>query len=55
MNRTKYGSFVIDHPLNGEYTCSLGCNYLLLIDNNPRAKLELLADIVIAEIKKLDS
>lgn len=54
-NRQKYGSFVIDHTLNGEYVCSLGCNGLLLIDNNPRAILSLLADITIYEIKKLDS
>lgn len=54
MNRQKYGSFVIDHTLNGEYTCSLKCNDSLLIDNNPRAILCLLADIVSYEIKHFE-
>jgi len=53
-NRQKYGSFFIDHTLNGEYVCSLDCNSALLIDNNPRAILSLLADIVIYEINRFD-
>lgn len=52
MNRQKYGSYIVDHTLNGEYTCSLGCNSALLIDNNPRAILLLLADIVTYEIQR---
>lgn len=52
MNRQKYGSFIVDHTLNGEYTCSLDCNSALLIDNNPRAILFLLADIVTYELKR---
>lgn len=50
-NRQKYGAFVIDHTLNGEYTCSLDCNSALLIDNKPREILMLLADIITYEIK----
>lgn len=53
-NRQKYGSFFIDHTLNGEYVCSLECNSALLIDNKPREILSLLADIVIYEIKRFD-
>ena len=51
-NRKKYGSFFIDHSLNGEYVCSLACNSSCNIGNNPGKVLELLADIVIYEIRK---
>ena len=51
-NREKYGSFFIDHFLNGEYVCSLACNSSCNIGNNPGKVLELLADIVIYEIRK---
>ncbi len=34
-NREKYGAFVIDHPLNIGYTCSLRCNAALDISKNP--------------------
>lgn len=51
-NRKKYGSFFIDHFLNGEYVCSLACNSSCNIGNNPGKVLELLADIVIYEIRK---
>lgn len=54
MNRQKYGSFIIDHTLNGEYVCSLECNSALLIDNKPREILMLLADIITYEIKHFD-
>jgi hypothetical protein len=54
MNRAKFGSFIIDHTLNGDYTCSLECNGRLLIDNKPRQILMLLADIVMDEIKNFD-
>ena len=33
-NREKYGAFVIDHPLNIGYTCSLKCNGALDISRN---------------------
>ena len=51
-NRAKYGSFFIDHTLNGEYVCSLGCNQKMNIGQNPGKCLALLADIIIYEIKK---
>ena len=53
-SRSRYGSFIVDHTLNGEYTCSLSCNSALLIDNKPREILMLLADIVMYEMKRLD-
>ena len=53
-NRSKYGSFIIDHTLNGEYCCSLDCNSAMLIDNKPREILMLLADIVTYEINHFD-
>lgn len=34
-NRAKYGSFVIDHPLNIAIVCSLACNQSCNIGNNP--------------------
>lgn len=54
-NRAKYGAFIVDHTLNGEYCCSLKCNAGVLIDNNPRAILLLLADIVTYEIKRFSN
>ena len=53
-NRAKYGSFFIDHTLNGEYVCSLKCNDALLIDNKPNKILMLLADIIIYESKRFN-
>ena len=53
MNRKKYGSFFIDHTLNGEYVCSLECNSTVAV-SKPREILSVLADIIIYEIKRLD-
>lgn len=52
MNRNLYGSFIIDHPLNVGYTCSLSCNADLDLGNNEGAKLKLIAQIVMYEIQK---
>lgn len=52
VNRKKYGTFFVDHFLNGVYTCSLKCNSYCNIGNNPRKVLQLLVDILIYEIKK---
>lgn len=54
-NRAKYGSFVMDHPMNGLYVCSLGCNQLVNIGFNKGAVLGLLADIVMYEIRKFNN
>lgn len=51
-NRAKYGSFVMDSPLNGVYVCSLGCNHLVNIGFNRGAVLSLIADITMYEMRK---
>jgi len=51
-NRRKYGSFFIDHWMNGDYVCSLGCNSSCNIGNNPGKVLGLLADILLYEMRK---
>lgn len=52
MNRKLYGSFFIDHTMNGEMVCSLGCNQSMNIGYNKGKVLGLLADIIIFEIRK---
>lgn len=52
MNRAKYGSFIIDHTLNGEIVCSLSCNQSLNIGYNKGACLNLMADILMYEMRK---
>lgn len=54
-NRNKYGSFVIDHPLNGAYVCSLECNHVMNIGYNKGEILKLLADIVMFEMRKFEN
>lgn len=45
-NRRKWGSFIIDHPMNGVYVCSLKCNDACNIGFNPGAVLDLIAEII---------
>lgn len=45
-NRRKFGSFVIDSPLNISMVCSLRCNDSCNIGNSPRKCLELIKKIV---------
>lgn len=52
VHRNRYGSFIIDHPLNVAYTCSLGCNASVDLGNNEGAILKLIAKIVSTEIRK---
>lgn len=54
-NRKKYGSFIIDHPLNGVMVCSLECNQSMNIGFNRGAVLGLIADIVMFEIRKFNN
>ena len=54
MNRKKYGSFVIDHPLNIGMTCSLRCNGKLDISNKPGEVLRMCRKIYEAETKKYE-
>lgn len=51
-NRAKYGSFVIDSPLNGAYVCSLKCNQTMNMGFNKGECLKLIADITLYEMRK---
>lgn len=51
--RKKYGTFIIDHTLNGEYVCSLSCNQSVDVGSSYGNHLDVIADIVIAEFQKM--
>lgn len=51
-NRIKWGSVIIDHPLNMAATCSLGCNSQCNIGQNPGKCWELVLKIAERELKK---
>lgn len=53
-NRKKWGSMIIDHPLNIVMVCSLFCNDACNIGNNPRNCLSLVKRIADYEIEKLE-
>lgn len=53
MWRRKYGSFVIDHTLNGEYVCSLACNNSVDVGSSYGNHLEVIADILIEEYRRM--
>ena len=52
VNWNKYGGFVINHPLNIGYTCSLKCNAALDISGNTGACIELCKKIYEREALK---
>lgn len=52
-NRAKFGSLVIDHPLNIAIVCSLKCNDACNIGYNPRKSLELAQKIYGYELKRM--
>lgn len=54
-NRRKYGSFIIDHTLNGAMVCSLGCNQAMNIGFNRGAVLNLIADITLMEMRRFQN
>ena len=54
VNRQKYGAFVIDHPLNIGYTCSLKCNAELDISRNPAECIKLCKKIYEREALKYE-
>lgn len=54
-NRRKFGSFFIDHTLNGEMVCSLSCNQSLNIGFNKGKVLNLLSDILIYELGRFQN
>ena len=49
----KYGTWVIDHTLNGELVCSLDCNNSLDVSSSYGNHLDVIADILIAEFVKM--
>ena len=51
--RKKYGSWIIDHTLNGEMVCSLGCNQTVDVGSSYGNHLEVIADILIYEFEKM--
>lgn len=51
-NRRKWGSFIIDHPLNIAIVCSLECNHVCNIGYNPGECLKLAKKIVDMELLK---
>lgn len=51
-NRKKYGSFIIDHPMNGAMVCSLSCNQSMNIGFDKGKCLSLIADILTFEMRR---
>lgn len=51
-NREKYGSFIMDHPLNGAMVCSLSCNQSMNIGYNKGECLKLMGDILMFEMRR---
>lgn len=51
-NREKWGSWVIDHPLNIAIVCSLSCNQVCNIGNNPEKCLHLVKRIVEYDLRR---
>lgn len=54
VNRERYGAFVIDHPLNIGYTCSLKCNAALDISHDTGAVIRLIKKIYTIEAQKYE-
>lgn len=53
MYRKKYGSWIIDHTKNGEYTCCLEHNYQVDCGSSYGNHLEVIADILIYEFEEM--
>ena len=49
----KYGTWVIDHALNGELVCSLACNQSIDVGSSYGNHLDIIADILINEYIQL--
>ncbi len=49
-NRAKWGSLIIDHPLNIAIVCSLNCNHSCNIGNNEGECLKLARRIIMREL-----
>lgn len=53
-NRAKWGSWIIDHPLNIAIVCSLACNHVCNIGYDPGAYLDLIQKILDKEKMRLN-
>lgn len=51
--RKKYGTWVMDNTLNGEYTCCTDHNYQVDCGSSYGNHLDVIADILIAEFVKM--
>lgn len=51
-NRAKYGDLVIDHPLNIAMVCSLACNQVCNIGQDPGKSLRLVEKIIKSELRR---
>lgn len=51
--RKKYGSWIMDHTLNGEMVCSLSCNNSVDVGSSYGNHLDVIADILIYEFVKM--
>lgn len=51
-NRTKWGSWIIDHPLNIAMVCSLACNQTCNIGYDQGKCLELVKEILKYDLRK---
>ena len=51
--RKKYGTFIIDHTLNGKMVCSLACNQSVDVGSSYGNHLDVIADIVIYEYMQM--
>lgn len=51
--RKKYGTWVMDHTLNGEYTCCTEHNYQVDCGSSYGNHLDVIADVLIAEYIKM--
>lgn len=49
----KYGTWIIDHTLNGKMVCSLGCNVSVDVGSSYGNHLDVISDILIAEYVKM--
>ena len=52
FNRSKWGSFIVDHPDNIAMVCSLSCNHACNIGHDTGECLRLLNKIVKKELQK---
>ena len=52
FNRSRWGSYIIDHPLNIALVCSLACNHVCNIGYSEGDCLRLVQKIIQRELKR---